>query len=95
MEKAPKVSREKVIPLTAAIKARVESSLRSDLLLRWLVSHLCVCAQSCPTLCNSLDCSPPGSSVHGILQAGILEWVAISYCRAPLYALNQKGGKSV
>ena len=35
-------------------------------------------AQSCPTLCNSMDCSPPGSSVHGILQARILEWVAIS-----------------
>ena len=33
--------------------------------------------QSCPTLCNSMDCSPPGSSVHGILQAGILEWVAM------------------
>ena len=35
--------------------------------------------QSCPTLCNPLDCSPPGSSVHGILQARILEWVAISF----------------
>ena len=31
--------------------------------------------QSCPTLCNPTDCSPPGSSVHGILQARILEWV--------------------
>ena len=30
--------------------------------------------QSCPTLCNPMDCSPPGSSVHGILQARILEW---------------------
>ena len=34
-------------------------------------------AQSCPTLCNPMDCSPPGSSDHGILQARILEWVAI------------------
>ena len=34
--------------------------------------------QSCPTLCNPMDCSPPGSSVHGILQARILEWVPIS-----------------
>ena len=33
-------------------------------------------AQSCPTLCNLMDYSPPGSSVHGILQARILEWVA-------------------
>ena len=34
-------------------------------------------AQSRPTLCNPMDCSPPGSSVHRILQARILEWVAI------------------
>ena len=38
----------------------------------------CVClgAQSCPTICDPLDCSPAGSSVHVILQARILEWVA-------------------
>ena len=33
--------------------------------------------QLCPTLSNHIDCSPPGSSVHGILQAKILEWVAV------------------
>ena len=38
-------------------------------------------AQSYPTLCNPVDCSLPGSSVHGILQARILEWVAISFSR--------------
>ena len=38
-------------------------------------------AQSCPTLCDPMDSSPPGSSVHGILQARILEWVAISFSR--------------
>ena len=38
-------------------------------------------AQSCPTLCEPVDSSPPGSSVHGILQTGILEWVAISFSR--------------
>ena len=37
--------------------------------------------QSCLTLCNTMDCSLPGSSVHGILQAKILEWVAISFSR--------------
>ena len=37
--------------------------------------------QLCLTLCNPMDCSPPGSSVHGILQARILEWVAISFSR--------------
>ena len=36
-------------------------------------------SQSCPTLCDPVDCSLPGSSVHGILQARILEWVAISF----------------
>ena len=39
------------------------------------------CVQSCPTLCNPMDCSPPGSSVHELFQARILEWVAISYSR--------------
>ena len=34
--------------------------------------------QACPTLCDAMDSSPPGSSVHGILQARKLEWVAIS-----------------
>ena len=37
--------------------------------------------QSYPTLCNPMDCSPPGSSVHGILQARILEWVAMPSSR--------------
>ena len=36
----------------------------------------CVLAQSCLTLCDPMDYSPPGSSVHEILQVGILEWVA-------------------
>ena len=35
--------------------------------------------QSCPTLCDPMDCSLPGFSVHGILQARTLEWVAISF----------------
>ena len=52
---------------------------------------VCVCAraracthsviQSCPTLCDTVDCSPPGSSVRGIFQARILEWVSISFSR--------------
>ena len=40
-----------------------------------------VCAQSCPTLCDPMDCSPPGTSAHGIFQARRLEWVAVSYSR--------------
>ena len=38
-------------------------------------------AQSCPTLFDPMDCSPPDSSIHGILQARVLEWVAISFSR--------------
>ena len=38
-------------------------------------------AQSCPTLCNPMDCSLSGSSVHGIFQARVLEWIAISFSR--------------
>ena len=38
-------------------------------------------AQSCLTICNSMDCSLPGSSVYGILQARILEWVAILFSK--------------
>ena len=38
-------------------------------------------AQSCPTLCDPMDCSLPGSSLHGILQARVLEWVAIAFSR--------------
>ena len=37
--------------------------------------------QACPTLCNAVDSSPPNSSVHGILQARILEWTAIPFSR--------------
>ena len=39
-------------------------------------------AQSCPTRCNPMDCSLPGSSVPGVFQARVLEWVAISFSRA-------------
>ena len=55
-----------------------------------VILRVCVCvcererervAQSCLTLCNPMDYSPGGSSVHGILQARILEWVAIPFSR--------------
>ena len=46
--------------------------------------------QSCPTLCDSTDCSPPGSSVQGIFQARILKWTAIPFSRRvfPTQGLN-------
>ena len=43
----------------------------------------------CPTLCDPMDCSPPGSSVHGIFQARILKWVAISFCRGSSRSRDQ------
>ena len=51
-----------------------------------------VCAkllQSCLTLCDPMDCSLPGSSVHEVLQARILEWVAISYSRGSSWSRQQ------
>ena len=49
----------------------------------WHVLGVCVymCAQSCPTFRDILDCNPPGSSVHEVFQARILEWVALSSSR--------------
>ena len=45
-------------------------------------------AQSCPTLCDPMDCSSPGSSVHEIFQAMILEQIAIFFSRASLFTLH-------
>ena len=44
-------------------------------------SNVVLVAQSCPTLCNPMDCCPPGSSVHGIIQARILAWVSMPFSR--------------
>ena len=52
-------------------------------------------AQSCLTLSDPMDCSPPGSSVHGIFQARVLEWGAIAFSVKqlnPLYFLNLGDG---
>ena len=45
-------------------------------------------AQLCPTLSDPMDCSPPGSSVHGIFQARVLEWGAISFSDVLSYKLK-------
>ena len=50
---------------------------------------LCLVTKLCLTLCDPMDCSPPGSSVLGIFQARILEWVAISSSRGSPWAKNQ------
>ena len=58
----------------------------------YTVGPCCLLLQLCPTLCDPLDCSPPGSSVHGVSQARILEWVAISFSRGifPIQGLNTR-----
>ena len=43
------------------------------------VKSECEVTQSCPTLSDPMDCSPPGSSIHGICQARVLEWGAIAF----------------
>ena len=61
------------------------------------IGNVCVCvwsvcavAQSCLTLCNPMDCSPQGVSVHGVFQTRILEWVAISFSRGSSPTLGSK-----
>ena len=46
--------------------------------------------QSCPTLCNPLDSSPPGFCLRGILKARILEWIAVPFCREPSLGWNPR-----
>ena len=47
-------------------------------------------AQSCPTLRDPMDCSLPGSSVHGIFQARVLEWDAIAFSTTPVYVIAKE-----
>ena len=51
--------------------------------------HCLACVLSCVCLCNLMDCSPPGSSVHGTFQAGILEWVTISFSKGSSWPRTQ------
>ena len=52
-----------------------------------LCAHCCSVTKYCLTRCKPTDCSLPGSSVHGIIQAGILEWVAISFSTRSIYII--------
>ena len=60
------------------LRAETEEELKS-LLMKVKVKSESEVAQSCPTLRDSMDCSPPGSCVHGIFQARVLEWGAITF----------------
>ena len=50
-------------------------------------------SQSCPTLCDPMDCSLPGSSVHGVFQAIVLEWIAISFSKGS--SQQRKGNNEI
>ena len=93
---------------TAPKRARRERGRQKAVFLNLLhirITCACSVSKSCPTLCNPTVCSPPSSSVHGISQAKILEWVAIHqgifptqgsnpglpHCRQTLYCLSHQG----
>ena len=73
---------QKVLPLTIPhLPTRRRQVVTAASRLPSKCMHACSAAKPCPTLCNPMGCSPPGSPVHGIFQARILEWVAISSSR--------------
>ena len=85
----PKISTQKLLESVNSVRLQDTRLIFSNL----LNFCMCVCAQSlqsCLTLCDHLDCSPPCSSVHRISQAEIVEWVAISFSRGifPTPGLN-------
>ena len=57
-----------------------QRNMWSCVILTHVITHVLV-TQSCPALCNPMDCRLPGSSIHGISQARVLEWVAIFFSR--------------
>ena len=79
---------EIILPTSIGSSKKQESSRKTSTLLYWLHYSLWVYAvtakslQSCPTLCDPIDGSPPASPVPGILQARTLEWVPISFSNA-------------
>ena len=84
----PYMTTGKTIALTRRTFVGKVMSLLLNMLSRLVVTFLprseseSEVAQPCLTLCDPVNCSPPGSSIHGILQARILEWVATSFSRA-------------
>ena len=61
--------------------AQNSAAMVSFISFHFIFQHACLGTQSCLTFCDPMDCSLPGCSVHGILQARILQWVTISYFR--------------
>ena len=76
-------SKEELKSLLMKVKGESEKAVlklniqKTNIMAFGLIVPVCLVAQSRPTVCDHLACSPQGSSVHGIFQARILEWVAI------------------
>ena len=78
-----------LIPLISyGLLGHMDSNKSDSCTIAWICCRTFSCsesesevAQSCPTFCDPMDCSLPGSSLHGILQARVLEWGAISFSR--------------
>ena len=69
--------------------SKKKSIYRCDMVLDCIAYACAKSLQPCPALCDPMDCSPPGSSDNGILQARILEWVAMPPSRAPSWPRNR------
>ena len=80
---APQLGIETILPELEGkvLPARLPGKSLNLRFVSRFVNHYCLVTKLCLTLCDPMDCSPPGSSVHGILQARILEWVAIPFSR--------------
>ena len=76
------ITRRPALPI-GTIWMKLEGIMLSKVKVKVLV------AQSCPTLCDPMNCSPPGSFVHGIFQARILEWVATHFSRGSSWFRDQ------
>ena len=72
--------------LSSIFFPQITTSARSPHVFYWKIVSACWIAQLCPTLCDPMDCSPPGSSVHESLQATVLEWVAMRLSRGSFWS---------
>ena len=74
-----KQEKSQINNLTLHLKQLEKEEMKNPRVSRRKVKSESVVTQSCPTLSNPMDCSPPGSSIHGIFQARVLEWGATAF----------------
>ena len=77
-----------ILKLYLGIKIDNEERIEYSVVVETIESESYI-TQSCPTLCNPMDCSLPGSSIYGIFQAKVLQWVAISFSRGSSQLRNR------